>query len=50
VISSGGYIPGPVGAEDRGGGGDFAPSNEGTGGLAASDLVGAFSLFEVAEF
>lgn len=48
-VNSCGYSPGPAGADERGGGGLFAPSKEGTGGLAASDLVGAFSLSEVVE-
>lgn len=48
-VNSCGYSPGPAGADERGGRGLFAPSKEGTGGLAASDLVGAFSLSELVE-
>lgn len=48
-VSSWGYSPGLASADERGGSGLGAPSNEGTGGFAASDLVGAFSLSEVVE-
>jgi hypothetical protein len=48
-MSSGGYVPGPAGTEDRGGGEIFAPSKDGTGGREGLDFVGAFSLFDVAE-